>query len=172
MKFTTKLFLTWMSIFLLFYLTTIAIIGILWDIRIHFWQLAIVFFIAGIIPPALITALFAKRLDYMESDSLEAPTFSGYKKATLNFKARSANHFDEILQRIDKNFIVSFSDRQNHIVKFRTDCRILAWGVCGYVKMLDDNKVEAIVYPMNPDSKREEKILNQTIRLLNSVLNP
>ncbi len=77
-----------------------------------------------------------------------------------------------MLQKIDRNFIVSYSDKENQVVKFRTDSRIMAWGVCGYVKMLDSGKVEAIVYPMNTDSKREEKVLLQTLRLLKSVLEP
>lgn len=170
MKFTTKLFLTWTSIFLIFYLAVIAIIGVFWGIRIQFWQLLVVFFIAGVLPPAVITRFFYGRLDYMESENPEPPTFSGQKKAVINFKARSVNHFDEILLRIDRNFVVSYSDRENHVVKFRTDTRILSWGVCGYVKMLDIDKVQAIVYPMNADSKREEKILLQTLRLLKSIL--
>jgi hypothetical protein len=39
MKFTTKLFLAWMSVFLLFYIAVIIIIGLFWGIRIHLWQL-------------------------------------------------------------------------------------------------------------------------------------
>lgn len=172
MKFTTKLFLTWTSIFLIFYLTVIAIIGLFWGIRIHFWQWGLVFIIAGVLPPAVLTRLFYNRLDFMESENPDPPTFSGQKKTTLTFKARSNNQYSEMLQKIDRNFIVSYSDKEAGIVKFRTDSRIMSWGVGGYVKLMDDEKVEAIVYPMNPDSKREEKILLQTLRLLQSVLNP
>ncbi len=153
MKFTTKLFLTWMSIFLIFYITVIGIISLFWGIRIQFWQLFLVFFIAGVLPPAVITWFFYKRLDYMESENPDPPSFS-------------------MLQKIDRSFIVSYSDKEACVVKFRTDCRIMSWGVCGYVRLLDQSKVEAIVYPMNTDSKREEKILLQTLRLLRSVLNP
>lgn len=172
MKFTTKLFLTWMSIFLIFYITVIAIISLFWGIRIQFWQLLLVFFIAGVLPPAALTWLFYKRLDYMESENSEPPAFSGHKKAILTFKARSANPYAEMLQKIDRSFIVSYSDKETHVVKFRTDSRIMSWGVGGYIKLQDDNKVQAIVYPMNADSKREEKILLQTLRLLKSILNP
>ncbi|MDO5663804.1 MAG: hypothetical protein Q4G63_00935 [Bacteroidia bacterium] len=173
MKFTTKLFLSWMSIFLIFYLTVIAIISLFWGIRIQFWQWLLVFFIAGVLPPAFLTWLFYSRLDYMESEKSDPPTFSGQKKATLTFKAKSNNHYAEMLQKIDRNFIVSYSDKEACIVKFRTDSRIMSWGVGGYLRLMDDdNKVEAIVYPMTADSKREEKILLQTLRLLKSVLNP
>ena len=172
MKFTTKLFLAWMSVFLLFYIAVIIIIGLFWGIRIHLWQLFLVFLIAGMLPPAVITAIFYKRLDYMESENPEPPAFSGFKRAFLVFRSRSSNRYAEMLQKIDRNFIVSYSDREAGVVKFRTDGRILAWGVCGYVRLLEDERVEAIVYPMNPDSKREEKILLQTLRLLQSVLSP
>ncbi|MDO5523756.1 MAG: hypothetical protein Q4G48_06895 [Bacteroidia bacterium] len=172
MKFTTKLFLTWMSIFLIFYITVIAIISLFWGIRIQFWQLLLVFFIAGVLPPAALTWLFYRRLDYMESENPEPPAFSGHKNATLTFKARSSKPYAEMLQKIDRNFIVSYSDKEARVVKFRTDSRIMSWGVGGYVKLLDDGKVHVIIYPMNADSKREEKILNQTLRLLQSVLNP
>ena len=172
MKFTTKLFLAWTSIFLIFYIAVIGIIGVFWGIRIQFWQLLLVFLIAGVLPPAFLTWLFYRKLDYMESDKHDPPTFSGLKKTTLNFNARSDNPYAEMLQKIDRNFIVSYSDKENQVVKFRTDSRIMAWGVCGYVKMLDSGKVEAIVYPMNTDSKREEKVLLQTLRLLRSVLEP
>ena len=108
----------------------------------------------------------------MESENPDPPAFSGQKKALLAFRARSNNLYAEMLQKIDKSFIVSYSDKEARVVKFRTDCRIMSWGVCGYVRLLDDGKAEAIVYPMNADSKREEKILLQTLRLLKSVLNP
>ena len=108
----------------------------------------------------------------MESENPDPPAFSGQKKALLTFRARSNNLYAEMLQKIDKSFIVSYSDKEACVVKFRTDCRIMSWGVCGYVRLLDDGKAEAIVYPMNADSKREEKILLQTLRLLKSVLNP
>lgn len=172
MKFTTKLFFTWTSIFLLFYITVIAIISLFWGIRIQFWQLLLVFFIAGVVPPAALTWLFFKRLDYMESEDANPPTFSGQKKTILTFKARSNNHYAEMLQKIDRNFIVSYSDKENQVVKFRTDSRIMSWGVGGYVKLLDNDKVQTIIYPINADSKREEKVLLQTLRLLRSVLNP
>lgn len=172
MKFTTKLFLTWTSIFLLFYLTIIAIISLFWGVRIPFLQLLLAFFIAGVLPPASLTWLFYRRLDYMESEDQEPPTFSGHKKAILNYNPRSNNPYAELLQKIDRNFIVSYSDKETGVVKFRTDSRIMSWGVGGYVKLQDDNKVKAIIYPMNADSKREEKILLQTLRLLRSILNP
>ena len=172
MKFTTKLFLAWMFIFLIFYVAVITIISLFWGIRIQFWQLFLVFFIAGVLPPAVITWFFYKRLDYMESENPDPPSFSGQKKALLTFRSKSNNPYAEMLQKIDRSFIVSYSDKEACIVKFRTDCRIMSWGVCGYVRLLDQSKVEAIVYPMNTDSKREEKILLQTLRLLRSVLNP
>ena len=172
MKFTSKLFLAWTSIFLIFYITVIAIIGLFWGIRIQFWQWLLVFLIAGVFPPAVLTWLFYKRLDYMESEKQDPPAFSGQKKATFNFKARSNNHYAEMLQKIDRNFIVSYSEKEANIVKFRTDSRIMSWGVGGYVKLLDNSKVQTIIYPINADSKREEKVLLQTLRLLRSVLNP
>lgn len=172
MKFTTKLFLTWTSIFLIFYLTVIAIISLFWGIEILLWQLALVFFIAGVLPPAFLTMLFYRKLNYMEFESDAPPAFEGQVEAIMPFKSRTSNHFNEVFQKIDMGFIVSYSDRESKVVKFRTDSRVLAWGVCGYVKILDDNTVRAIVYPMNADSKREEIILNQALSLLRTILNP
>ncbi len=171
MKFTTKLFLTWISIFLIFYLTVIAIIAIFWSFDIKFWQLALVFIIAGIIPPAFLTMLFYKKLDYMESNSSEAPSFRGQIKETMSFKARSENYYNELFQKIDRGFIISYSDKSSGIIKFRTDSRIMSWGVCGYVKLLDNKTIDAIVYPMNPDSYREDMILKQSLNLLRAILN-
>lgn len=172
MKFTTKLFLTWTFIFLIFYLAIIAIISLFWGIRIPFWQLLLAFFIAGVLPPAFLTMLFYKRLDYMESEDQEPPTFAGQRKAMLTFNARSDNHYAELLQKIDRSFIVSYSDKDAGIVKFRTDSRIMSWGIGGYVKLMEDGKVKSVIYPMNPKSKREKKLLLQTLRLLKSILNP
>ncbi len=173
MKFTSKLFLTWMSIFLIFFLAVIGIVGLFWGIQIAFWKLALVFFIAGIIPPAILTRFFYKRLNYMESENIEPPVFTGQKKAIFNFTPRSKNsHFDEIMQRVDRNWIVSYSDRENNVLKFRSDTRTLSWGIGGYVKLLEDKKVLVVVYPMNPDSKKESKILTQTLRLMRAILNP
>lgn len=108
----------------------------------------------------------------MESDDLDPPAFSGSKSIQISCRTVSKSRFDEILQRIDRNFIVSFSDRKNHVVKFRTDSRVLSWGVAAYVKMVDENEIEVVVYPMNPNSRKEEKVLLQTLRLLKAVLNP
>lgn len=172
MKFTTKLFLTWTSIFLIFYLAVISILALFWGIEIELWQLVLVFTIAGIVPPAFLTMLFYRKLNYMELESSDPPTFEGQLEMLMPFKSRSLNHFNDVFQKIDKGFIVSYSDRDSRVVKFRTDSRVLAWGVCGYVKILDDNTVKAIVYPMNADSKREEIILNQALSLLRTILNP
>lgn len=122
--------------------------------------------------PALITLFFYKRLDYMESEDIAPPIFSGQKKVVMNFTPRSQNYFDEIMQRVDKNWIISYTDRENKVLKFRTDTRALSWGIGGYVKLLEDKKVLVIVYSMHPDSRREEKILNQTLRLMRAILNP
>lgn len=173
MKFTTKLFLTWMSIFLIFYIAVISILNMFWGIEIPFVKLAIVFFIAGIIPPAVITMFFYKRLDYMESENINPPNFKGQKKMEFKCSLRSSkNHFDEIMHRVDKTWIISFSDRENKILKFRTDTRTLSWGIGGYVKLNEENRVTVIVYPMYADSRREEKYLYQTLRLMRVVLNP
>ena len=155
---------------MIFYLSVIAIISLFWGFRIQFWQLAIVFLISGVFPPAFLTMLFYRKLDYMESDNLDPPTFKGSKSRIIHYKPRTNRVYDEIFQKIDRGFIVSYSDRENSVIKFRTDSRVLAWGVCGYVRMLSDEQLEAVVYPMNADSKREEKIMLQTLRLLHSVL--
>lgn len=170
MKFTTKLFLTWTSIFLIFYLSVLAVISLFWGIRLPFWQLTIVFLISGVFPPAFLTMLFYRKLDYMESGNLDPPPFKGSRTMLIDFKPRGRRSYDEVFQKIDKGFIVSYSDRENQVIKFRTDSRVFAWGVCGYLRMLNDEQIEAIVYPMNADSKREEKILNQTLKLLQTIL--
>jgi uncharacterized membrane protein len=60
MRFSTRLFLYWVSIFLMFYVGVIAVIFLLWQTRVDFWQSALVFFIVGMIPPGLITFYFSK----------------------------------------------------------------------------------------------------------------
>lgn len=172
MKFTTRLFLSWVSIFLTFYLAVMFLVAVFWGLDIAFWQAALVFFVAGVIPPAAITAFFYRRLDYMESENLEPPHFSGQKKAVLQFKARSEHHFDEIMQRVDRQWIISFSDRESNVLKFRTDTRIMAWGLGGYLKMEDESTVLVVIYPMYPNSKREERFMNQTLRIMQNILNP
>jgi hypothetical protein len=171
MKFTTRLFFYWVSIFLIFYFGVIGIVYLLWGVRVNFGQAALVFFIVGMIPPAIITAYFSKRLNYMESENSEPPSFKGQKKATFHFKSHSKNPFDEVMQRIDRQWIISFSDRQNHILKFRTDSRMAFWGLGGYLKMEDEETVLVIVYPIFPNSKREKLIINQILRVMGSILN-
>ena len=170
MKFTTKLFLTWSAIFLIFYLFSIFVIGFLWMVKFKFWQLALVFIISGVLPPAFLTMLFYKRLDFMESEDTDAPSFSGSITDVIDYTPRGERVYDEVLQRVDKGFIISYSDRENSVIKFRTDSRVLSWGVCGFLKIKDNNRVEAVVYSMNPKSKKERKLMLQTIRLLNAIL--
>ncbi len=172
MKFTTRLLVYWVSIFLAFLIGIMLIIGLLWGIQINPWKLLLAFVIVGVIPPAIITAYFYKRLDYMESDDTNPPVFTGQKKAALKFSGRTSNAFDEVMQRIDRQWIISYSDRENNILKFRTDSRMIAWGIGGYVKMENEKTVQVIVYPVFPNSRREEKVMNQTLRLMQSVLNP
>lgn len=172
MKFTTRLFLYWVSIFLIFSLGVIGVVYFLWGFRVNLLQAALVFFIVGVIPPGLITAWFSGRLNYMESENLDPPPFSGQKKATFQFKGRTSNPFDEVLQRVDRQWIISFSDRKNRVLKFRTDARMFSWGLGGYLKMEDDEKITVIVYPINPKSEREKLFLNQLLRVIGTILQP
>jgi len=170
MKFTTRLFLYWVSIFLIFSIGVIGVVYLLWGFRVNLLPAALVFFIVGVIPPGLITAWFSRRLNYMESEKLDPPTFSGSKKATFQFKGHTRNPFDEVMQRVDRQWIISFSDRKNRVLKFRTDARMFSWGLGGYLKMEEDDKITVIVYPINPKSEREEHFLNQLLRVMVTIL--
>jgi len=172
MRFTARLFFYWVSIFLLFYTGVIAVVFLLWSVKINLWQAAFVFFIVGMIPPALITLYFSKKLDYMESDDPSPPPFPGHKKAVFSFKGRTGCPFDEVMQRIDRQWIISFSDRQSQVLKFRTDARMASWGLGGFLKMEDENHVTVIIYPIHPRSKREALMVNQTLRVMKTVLDP
>lgn len=173
MKFTTRLLLYWISIFLVFYIGILLAISLFWGLPINFWQILLVFGIVGVIPPVIISAYFFKRLDYMESEDIRPPVFSGQKKAVLKFKPRTSQPpFDEIMLRIDRQWIISYSDREHGVLKFRTDSRMMAWGIGGYVQQTSENTVNVTVYPIFPTSRREKKILNQTLRLMQSILNP
>ncbi len=172
MRFSTRLFLYWVSIFLMFYIGVIAVVFLLWGATVNFWQAALVFFIVGMVPPALITYYYAKKLDYMESNDQEPPSFEGQKKTVFHFAGRTGSPFDEVLQRIDRQWIISFSDRETHVLKFRTDARMASWGLGGYIKMETEDRVVVIVYPIHPKSKREALMVNQTLRLMKSVLDP
>lgn len=173
MKFSVRLLLFWISLFLVFYLSVLLIIYLfLGAMPLNLSQILIVFVIAGILPPTLITAFFKQRLDYMESEDLSPPRFSGQKKAILKFSGRSRRPFDEVMRRIDRQWIISFSDRENNIVKFRTDTRMMSWGIGGYIKMTDESTLSVVLYPMHAKSKREQKILNQTLRVMQTVFEP
>lgn len=170
MRFTIRLFLYWVSIFLIFYVGVIGVVSFLWGFSFVIGQMVLVFVIVGMIPPALITAWFSRRLDYMESDRLEPPSFSGVMKAEYHFQGHTDQPFDEVLQRVDRQWIISFSDREHHILKFRTDARMFSWGVGGYLKMEDETTVTLIVYPIHPKSEREKKFLHQLIQMMAIVL--
>lgn len=172
MKFTTKLIIFWASVFLIFLLGIIFVMTVFWEVRFNYWHLFIAFVINGIIPPAVITSLFYKRLDYMESENIEPPTFEGVKTAQIPFKARTRYPFDELMQKVDRQYIISFSDRERQILKFRTDSRMLSWGISGYIKMIDENNVVVVAYPIFSNSRRDALTVNQTLRVLNSVFNP
>lgn len=171
MRFTIKLYLYWVSIFLTFYVGIIVVVNFLWRIDIVLWQAALVFFIVGMIPPALITYYFSKRLDYMESDDLNPPSFSGQKTALFHVKSHSDHPFDEVMQRIDRQWIISYSDRKQGVLKFRTDARMTSWGLGGYLKMKDRETILVIIYPVRLRSKREKLMVEQLLKLMVSVLN-
>ena len=170
MKFTFKLYLYWVSIFLTFFVGVILMVYLLWGFRPIIWQVGLVFFIVGMIPPGIITLFFAKRLDYMESDDPNPPSFSGQKMEKFHFKGRTGQPFDEVLQRIDRQWIVSYSDRQKGILKFRTDARMTAWGLGGYVKMEERETLLVIIYPIQHRSNREKLMMDQLLLLMKSVL--
>jgi len=108
----------------------------------------------------------------MESDDVEPPKFSGSKEIHLPLKTRTPQNFDEIIQRIDKEWIVSFSDRKKQVLKFRTDARMTAWGIGGYIKPENDDTALVVLYPMFPNSKHDERAMRQTLYIMESVLNP
>lgn len=169
MKFTTKLLIFWSSVFLIFLLGFILVMSVFWNIRFDFWQLAIAFIINGVLPPAIITSFFYRRLEYMESEDDTPPQFKGVKVLDIPFEARTSCPFDEMMQKIDRQYIISYSDRKNKILKFRTDSRMMTWGLGGYLRMYDNNTVEAYVYPIRRNSRREGLTVNQTLRVLCSI---
>ncbi|MDR1743590.1 MAG: hypothetical protein LBR48_07210 [Dysgonamonadaceae bacterium] len=170
MKFTTKLLLFWVSVFLIFYLAVMVILLVSFGVDANLGQLMLVFSVTGVLPPMLITAFFSKKLDYMESENINPPTFRGQKKEVLAFKPRSEGYaFHEVWQIMDRNWIISFSDTQNRVLKFRTDSRIMSWGIGGYVRLTDDNYLEVIVYPIFESSKDEELIMNQTLQMMKTL---
>ncbi len=169
MKFTTKLIIFWASVFLIFLLGIIFVMTVFWRVHFNFWHLLVAFIINGIIPPAIITSFFYNRLDYMETENDNPPTFTGTKTMEIPFKGRTSCPFDEMMQKVDRQYIISYSDRKKKILKFRTDTRMLSWGIGGYLKMLDDETVEVFVYPVFKNSRREELTLNQTLRVLCSI---
>ena len=171
MKFTTKLLIFWASVFLIFLLGIISVMSVFWNVHFNFWQISVAFIINGVIPPAIITSFFYNRLEYMESEIDDPPKFKGLKTMELPFKSRTSCPFDEMMQKIDRQYIISYSDRKRKILKFRTDTRMLSWGIGGYLKMLDDQTVEVYVYPVFKNSRREELTLNQTLRILHSIFN-
>lgn len=171
MKFTTKLLAFWASVFLIFLVGIVFVMTVFWGLKFNYWHLLIAFIINGVIPPAIITSFFYNRLDYMESENDDPPKFKGVKTIDLPFKARTSCPFDEMMQKVDRQYIISYSDRKKKILKFRTDTRMLSWGIGGYLKMVDDNTVEAYVYPVFKNSRRDELTLNQILRVLHSIFN-
>ena len=105
----------------------------------------------------------------MESDNIEPPQFEGQKKATFLIKRNNKSSFDEVLQKIDRQWIISYSDRKNGVLKFRTDARMTSWGLGGYAKMEEDDKVLVIIYPVHPSSAREKKMVVQTLRIMRTI---
>ncbi|MEA5127565.1 MAG: hypothetical protein VB074_05230 [Proteiniphilum sp.] len=170
MKFTIRLYLYWVSIFLTFFMGVVLVVYFLWGVWGDLLQMGLVFFIVGMIPPAILTLFLAKRLDYMESDDTNPPSFSGQKTELFHFKGRTEQPFDEVMQRVDRQWIISYSDRKKGILKFRTDARMAAWGLGGYMKMEDKESILVIVYPIRPRSKRERLMVEQLLLLMKSVL--
>lgn len=171
MKFTIKLYLYWVSVFLTFFVGVILVVYLLWGWRTDLLQMGLVFFLVGMIPPAVITCFFAKRLDYMESDDTMPPPFTGQKSARFPVKMRKEQPFDEVMQRIDRLWIISYSDRKKGVLKFRTDARVFSWGLCGYLKMEDDMKhFQVIVYPIHARSQRENMMVEQLLEFMKTAL--
>lgn len=170
MRFTIRLYLYWVSIFFTFYVGVIFVVSLLWGLQLDFLRMGLVFFIVGMIPPAIVTFFYAKRLDYMESDDMEPPSFAGQKTMLFQFKGRTDHPFDEVMQRIDRQWIISYSDRKKGILKFRTDTRMISWGLGGYLKMEDKENILVIVYPIHSRSKREKIMVDQLLELMKSVL--
>ena len=170
MKFTVRLYLYWVSIFFTFFMGVVLVVYFLWGVWGDLLKMGLVFFIVGMIPPAILTLFLAKRLDYMESDDTNPPSFSGQKTELFHFKGRTEQPFDEVMQRVDRQWIISYSDRKKGILKFRTDARMAAWGLGGYMKMEDKESILVIVYPIRPRSKRERLMVEQLLLLMKSVL--
>lgn len=170
MKFTIRLYLYWVSIFFTFFVGIIFVVYLLWGVRPDFLRMGLVFFIVGMIPTAVITYYFSKRLDYMESEDSDPPSFSGQKTALFRFNGRTEHPFDEVMQRVDRQWIISYSDRKKGILKFRTDARMTSWGLGGYLKMEDNVNILVIIYPIHPRSQREKLMVEQLLLFMKTVL--
>ncbi len=149
-------------------------VSLLWHVELSFFKLFLVFLIVGVLPPALITLYFYKKLNYIESEDINEPDFPHKRKIVLPFKQMSLKQrpFDELMVRVDRQWVLTFTDRENQILKFRTDTRIFSWGVGVYLKMIDSKTVSVVVYPIMPMTKHDVRVINHTFRLLQSILNP
>ena len=169
MKFTTQLLTFWILVLSFLYCFVALIVFVISNNFINIWTLIAGFVVLCVLPPVFITAIFYKPLDYMESDDLNPPRFKGQREATFRINPRSRNPFDDVMQRIDRRWIISFSDRKNHVLKFRTASRMMAWGIGGYVKMNDDLTVQIVVYPVSSSSLLTEKVMESTLASLRSL---
>jgi hypothetical protein len=169
MKFTTQLLIYWIAILsLIYFAVSVTILSISGE-SVNGWLLTGGFLLLCVFPPAVVTAIFYKRLDYMESEDLNPPQFKGRREAVFRLNPHSSHPFDDVMLRIDRRWIISFSDRKNHILKFRTDSRMMAWGVGGYLKMNDDLTVQIVVYPVSSSSLLTEKVMESTLASLRSL---
>jgi len=62
MRFTIRLYLYWVTISLIFFAGIQVVAYLLWGMHIVLWQSVLIFVIVGMIPPAIITLWFSRRL--------------------------------------------------------------------------------------------------------------
>ena len=106
---------------------------------------------------------------YLESEELNEPVFGDKCERTIK-KDNTTLNFNDVTNKIQEKWKVTYSYRQNNIIKFRSKINFNTWGV-GVILKFDNENIKIISFPITGYTKKGNKLAKHMIEMTEKLIN-
>lgn len=116
----------------------------------------------------LISVSFKPRYNYLESVELKEPDFKDKYEKMIETE-HALFDFNEVKNKIQERWVITFFDSQNMILKYRSDIKFNSWGVGGFLKMGKDT-IKIISFPILGYTRKGQRLSQEMITLTEKMI--
>jgi len=172
MKATKKIFYLAFIVVLTLYVSTNVLFNLITGKEIDLINITSIGLIISIAYSLLyygvISITLKPRYDYLESEELKEPVFGDKLEKVTKIESSSFD-FNEIKNKIQKEWIITNSDNQNNIIKYRSKMKFNSWGVGCFLKV-ENETIKIISFPIAGYTQKGKKLAVEMIDLTEKII--